>query len=409
MSGVVDARDRPRLVFMANTMYSSIVSGGEIHTLNLTARAVEAGFRVHFFTGHALKAELDRRHLPATVTLTDEGIMPARDFTTLAGQFRLLANFHGRYRGALRRLDGIGPEDIVYAATDFWWDSVPVARCCARRKIMYVGMDCPSLREIVFKSRPDVRTSRIASVHYWLTQHLTIQLFRRCPNKRVLYAHENQRARLRGFGFGENELMPVLNGVDLKAPAAVPEQQKVYDVAWVGRAHKQKGIEDLVDTLAFLAANLETFRAILVGDLRPALGPQIAARGLERHVEFSGYMPEAEKFRLLKSSRVFLMPSRYESWGIVIGEALASRVPVVAYELAAYRPVFGELLRYVPAFDAGAFREAALDEVRRARAGEKRLNEDVLTRFIRENSWEAVGDRFLSAVRSFDEGPAAPR
>jgi glycosyltransferase involved in cell wall biosynthesis len=117
-------------------------------------------------------------------------------------------------------------------------------------------------------------------------------------------------------------------------------------------------------------------------------------------VEFSGYVSESEKFRLLKSSRVFLMPSRYESWGIVIGEALAIGLPVVAYELEAYRPVFGELLRYVPAFDVEAFKHAAADEIQKSRVGEHWLDQAKLARFIRENSWEAVGQRFIDTIKS---------
>jgi glycosyltransferase involved in cell wall biosynthesis len=229
---------------------------------------------------------------------------------------------------------------------------------------------------------------------------MALQLFRHCRQKRLIYTHGNQKPRLLRMGYREEDLVFVSNGVDLKQPAAVPEQKKMYDAAWVGRVHKQKGIDDLVATLAFLSATIKDFRAIMIGDLQKMLAPQIAAAGLAERVEFSGYVSEAEKFRLLKSSRVFLMPSRYESWGIVIGEALATGLPVVAYELEAYRPVFGELLRYAPAFDLEAFKHAAADEILKCRAGEKRLDQAKLSRFIQENSWEAVGERFLGAIRS---------
>src|SRR5581483_9841622 len=391
---------KPRLVFVANTMYSNIVSGGEIHTCNLTASAIAAGYQVHFFTGHAMKAELQRRALPVTITVTDQRIMTPRDFGTLGGQLSLLVDYSRRLRGSLPQLAEIRPDDVVYSATDFWWDIIPVLRSPAVRKIMYLGMDCPTFWEIVFKTQPDVKSIRLPSVHYWLTQQMALRRFRHWPQKRLIYTHYNQKPRLVRMGYREEDLVFVSNGVDLKQPAAVPDQKKVYDAAWVGRVHKQKGIEDLIATLVFLSREIKDFRAILVGDLKKMLAPQVTAAGLEANVEFSGYVAEAEKFRLLKSSRLFLMPSRYESWGIVIGEALATGLPVVAYELDAYRPVFGDLLTYVPAFDLEAFKRAAADEIGKARAGEKTLDPAKLARFIEENSWDAVGQRFLGAVQS---------
>ena len=391
---------KPRLVFVANTMYSNIVSGGEIHTVNLTASAIAAGYSVHFLTGHALKAELERRSLPVSISVTDKQIMAPRDFGSLPGQLSLLVDYSRRLRGTLPRLDEIGAGDVVYSATDFWWDIIPVLRSKARRKIMYLGMDCPTFGEIVFKTRPDVKSIRLPSVHYWLTQHMALRLFRHCPRKRLIYTHFNQKPRLLKMGYREEDLVFVSNGVDLKQPAAVPAQKKVYDAAWVGRVHKQKGIDDLIATLGFLSREVRDFRAVMVGDLQKMLAPRIAAAGLSNQVEFSGYVSEAEKFRLLKSSRIFLMPSRYESWGIVVGEALATGLPVVAYELDAYRPVFGTLLRYVPAFDLESFQRAAADEILKARKGIDTVDHPQLARFIEENSWDAVGRRFLGAVRS---------
>ena len=170
-------------------MYSNIVSGGEIHTCNLTTSAIAAGYRVHFLTGHALKAELERRGLPVTITVTDKQIMAPRDFGTLPGQLSLLVDYSKRLRGTLPRLDEIGFDDVVYSATDFWWDIIPVLRSKAQRKILYLGMDCPTFGEIIIKHRPDVKSIRLPSLHYWLTQHMALRLFRHCPRKRLIYTH----------------------------------------------------------------------------------------------------------------------------------------------------------------------------------------------------------------------------
>jgi len=393
---------KPRLVFVANSMYSRTVSGGEVHNFNLVAGALAAGYKVHFVCGHALKVELDRRQIPATITLTDGGLLPTFDYSSLSEQFRLLGLYFRRLRASLKTLQEIRPEDVVYSTTEFWWDYVPAVRCSAKRKILYLGMDAPSLEEIILKSRPDVKAVRLPSLHYWMAQQFSLRGFRKLPNKRLIFAHENQSPRLLRMGYRPQDLVFVGNGVDLHQPRAVSEQEKIYDVVWVGRVHKQKGIEDLMTTLVHLAKRIPGFRAAMVGDLRQTLGPQVEAAGLGKVVEFSGYVSEAEKYRYLKSSRVFLMPSRYESWGIVVGEALASNLPVVAYDLECYRPVFGDLVRYVDCFDSEAYKRAAEDTVLKARAGQNVLDQHKLERFIQDNSWQKVGERFLEAVRSLE-------
>jgi hypothetical protein len=54
----------------------------------------------------------------------------------------------------------------------------------------------------------------------------------------------------------------------------------------------------------------------------------------------------------------------------------------------------------VPAFDVEAFKHAAADEIQKSRVGEHWLDQAKLARFIRENSWEAVGQRFIDTIKS---------
>ena len=169
---------------------------------------------------------------------------------------------------------------------------------------------------------------------------------------------------------------------------------------WIGRLHFQKGIEDLIETIRFLKESVTGFRVVLVGKLEAALRPRLESMGLGECVTWAGVVSEAEKFRLFKASRLFLMPSRYESWGIVIAEALVCRTPVVAYELDAYRPIFGDLVNYVPCFDLKRFQETAREQLLKARSGRVLLADRDISKFREEASWEAAGVRFLKALSS---------
>ncbi len=388
-----------RIVFLANCVYGDHVAGGDIHFFQMAAAALRAGYRLHFFGGQALKQHLAKQGLMVEQTCTDSKKLGWINMDSLRGQLRLLLNYLGRFGRTLTKLSEIQRDDIAYAVTDYWFDALPVIFSRARRKIMILGMDSPTLGEIIRRSRPDVTATRLNSIYYWLSQSLTMRLFRFCRCKRILYVHPAMTERLRRLGYREGEMFFVSNGFNLEVAEQVPEQQKKYDAMWIGRVHRQKGLEDLLQTLAHLANMVKDFRAVLVGKL-DELTPKLSALGLTKHVELPGLVSEQEKFRLFKASRILLMPSHYESWGIVIAEALSSGTPVVAYELEPYQPVFGNLVCYVRPFDVEAFKSAAAREIETSRAGGGGLDAAELERFKRDNSWQRAGERFLTAVRS---------
>jgi glycosyltransferase involved in cell wall biosynthesis len=392
---------RRRIVFLANCVYGDHVAGGDIHFFQMAAAAIEAGHQVHFFGGHALTKHLSERRIAAEQTCTDAATLGNIDMGSLRGQLRLFFNYLGRFWHALLHLSWIRREDTAYAVTDYWFDALPVILCRACRKMMILGMDAPTLGEIVRRQRPDVPPWRLNSIYYWLSQNLSLRLFRFCRRKRLLYVHPNMKARLRRLGYKESELVFVSNGFDLAVLERVPTPRKEFDVMWIGRPHQQKGIEDLLASLLFLSKCIRDFRAVLVGRLED-LAPRLAELDLTRSVRFTGLVSEPEKFHLFKASRVLLMPSHYESWGIVVAEALACGTPVVAYKLDAYPPIFGDLVRYVESFDVATFQRAAAEEIQKARAGADKLDAAQLDRFKAVNSWQAAGKRFLNAVEALE-------
>jgi glycosyltransferase involved in cell wall biosynthesis len=389
-----------KIYFFANGIFSDRISGGDIHFFHMAQAAMDAGYIVHFFGGHALEKQLRARFEKFELTLTDKS--PAKNFNanSFFGQLRLLFDYFRRLIGSLRQISKIKPDETAYAVNDYWFDVWPLLFCRAQKKLMILGMDAPTLREIVLRARADVTASRLNSVYYWLSQNFSLWFFQRLKNKKLFYVHPDMKLRLLKMDFRESEIVFISNGMNLKTAEQVPFQKKEFDVVWLGRVHRQKGIDDLLATLVFLSREIKNFRAVLVGRL-DELEPKLTELNLSGCVTLSGLVSEEEKFRLFKASRVFLMPSRQESWGIVVAEALACDVPVVAYDLPAYRPIFGGLIDYVPSFDFELFKKKSLETIEKARRGEIILNADELTKLKSEHSWAAAGRRFVSTLENF--------
>jgi glycosyltransferase involved in cell wall biosynthesis len=411
----------PRLHLITNGVFTTSIAGGDIHFLKLAEGAARAGYDLNFFGGQALKEVIEQHKLPGTVTLTDNTKMGRVNQGALGGQFAMFRDFFGRYRRTMAQLRVIKPEDYVYAVSDYWFDVLPAVKSAALRKLMVLHMEAPRLGQIIKRSRPDVDPMRLASLHYWASQEWSLRRFARsaglplgamkavkragqepgapaASRPHLFYLHPLMERRLDKLGVQPQERTLLSYGLEVGPTDAVPKQERVYDAVWIGRVHRQKGIDDLLSTLQHLAQRLTNFRAMFIGNVRDALAPEIEARRLTEHVEFSGFVSEEEKIRLFKASRVFLMPSKHEGSPRVIGESLIAGTPVVAYNIPNYRPLFGDFVRYARPFDLDKFQDAASREILRMRAGENYLDKMDLARFKQENSWETTQAKFLAAL-----------
>src|SRR5690242_29225 len=179
----------PRLVAFVNGIFADGIGGGDIYFYHIARAALDAGWPMHFFGGHAFEQYLKKQKLPLNLTLTDSRVGNLGNVTTLTGQFRLLWDFGRRLRGSLSQLNEVKAEDVAYAMSDYWFDTIPMIRCRARTKILYLGMIAPTFKQVLFKSRADVTSIRLPSLYYWLSQQLSLRWFRRVSNGVVTYSH----------------------------------------------------------------------------------------------------------------------------------------------------------------------------------------------------------------------------
>jgi glycosyltransferase involved in cell wall biosynthesis len=105
---------------------------------------------------------------------------------------------------------------------------------------------------------------------------------------------------------------------------------------FVGRLAPVKGVPILLEALASLLPARPDIKLTLVGDGpdRSALEQQAEALGISQSVEFLGYQSQAKVRQLLASTDVFVLPSFAEGVPVVLMEAMAAGVPVVATKIA---------------------------------------------------------------------------
>jgi len=113
-------------------------------------------------------------------------------------------------------------------------------------------------------------------------------------------------------------------------------------VGGLDRAHYFKGIPVLLRALADLTSH--PWRLTIVGDgnLRPYYEKLGAELNLTQRLEFTGKLAEADLIRAYQNSDLLILPSinSNEAFGLVVIEALACGVPVIASDLAGVRRVF---------------------------------------------------------------------
>jgi phosphatidylinositol alpha-mannosyltransferase len=162
---------------------------------------------------------------------------------------------------------------------------------------------------------------------------------------RAMAVSEPARAFVSRY-FPNFPMQVVPNGIDLGVykPGLAPIRHlrdENLNILFVGRLEKRKGLGDLLRAYRSIVERVPRSRLIIVGDgpLRGKVESYVTRHRLP-NVVLAGYVPESVKPRYYASADVFCAPATgAESFGIVLLEALASGLPVVATEVPGYMSV----------------------------------------------------------------------
>jgi glycosyltransferase involved in cell wall biosynthesis len=192
-------------------------------------------------------------------------------------------------------------------------------------------------------------------------------------------------AELASRGFRNTMLWPRGVDTDLFRPRADADLDLIRPIFLsVGRLAVEKNIE------AFLSLKLPGSK-LVVGD-GPARAT-LVARFPDAH--FLGALEGEALARVYSAADVFVFPSRTDTFGLVLLEALASGLPVAAYPVAGPRDVIGQAAVGVLSDD---LRVAALGALRTKRAD--------CRAFALRHSWRESARCFLGNIANAHAGEA---
>jgi glycosyltransferase involved in cell wall biosynthesis len=249
------------------------------------------------------------------------------------------------------------------------------------------------------------------------TVPITAALLRRVDRLTALSAIEIAEVeRQYGVAPGRQTLLPW--GADGDAEPRPPRDPATpLTVLCVGRLGRHKNQRLLIEAFAAALPQLRRpARLVLVGreeDAEADLRRQVAAGGLSDVVQFAGEVSDAELRAWYRRADLFALLSRYEAFGLVFIEAMASGTPVLTHRVGANSELLREGAVLVPAYD----RAAATGQLVRL------LNDDAARealgqrgrQYAQQYTWPPVLDRFtaiyqeaLAARRRRLRAPAVP-
>ena len=269
-----------------------------------------------------------------------------------------------RPRKSLERLIAEFQPTAVHIATEgpLGWSARAI---CIKRKMAFTTSFHTRFPEYVTARFPFVPEKAI----YRALRHF------HAPASAMMVATQTLEREMQGHGFNNLRIWSRGVDVDLFRPvpgASLPFERPIW--LYVGRVAVEK--------------NIESFLSVVLPGTKVVVGDGPARGSLERKypgTRFLGPKVGEELVRHYAASDVFVFPSKTDTFGLVILEALACGVPVAAYPVPGPLDVIGSAPVGVLDNDLAAACHSALG-----------LSREACRNYALSRSWRACTEQFLS-------------
>ena len=202
------------------------------------------------------------------------------------------------------------------------------------------------LNKIPFLGRFYIKEKRMAILHHlfgesiyletnilfgsyvYYTERLIPKFYRDIP---ITVVSESTKEDLIRMGLSAKNIEVIYNGVDINR---YQFSSKLYDrptIVCLGRMKRYKRMDILIEGLSGVVERIPSLQVLFLGsgDYLPVLKKLAIDRGLEKIIEFKGFVPGDEKREILSKSWISVNTSPKEGWGLTSMEAQASGTPSI--------------------------------------------------------------------------------
>lgn len=224
---------------------------------------------------------------------------------------------------------------------------------------------------------PVVFGPRASRVGWWIESVLCPRLYRRTQYVAV---SETTKAELVELGVDGSRIRVLYNGLEPLPGNRTPvPRSDTPRLCVLGRLVPHKRVELAFAALALLRGEFPELRLGVIGHgwWEEELRASAAGHGVADLVDFTGFVTEEQKHRLLDEAWGMVLPSLKEGWGIAAVEAAQHGVPTVAFR------------------EAGGLAEAVLDCLTGLLVDGRGLDDDALAAALARAAGALLRDRVL--------------
>jgi len=376
------------VLFIANGITSEhktqVIGGGEVRFIEIAKRWKDKGISIQVMTTQAGAELCKKLGLNAEFYIISSG---ANTFSDYVKTF-----LRSRFWSRTKWFNG-----VLYSSTEHFYDCAPAFKL---RKTSPLWVAVVHWIAPLFRRRAGI----VSSLVFYINQKTGLRYIRKRADL-ILAVSSVVGRKLKDMGFN-SRVKAVKCGVDYHKIREIATQkaEKRYHAIYMKRFYPTKGIFDAIEIWKRVVDEKKDARLLLVGfspeSILGKVSSMIKEYALGDNITVMKPVYDFKrKILLLRLSKMLILPSYEENWGIVIGEALASGIPVVAYDLPDIRPIWKDNVIWVPVGDKKTFAREVLrligDDALREKIGRKGVD------YMKDYSWDAIADRELRIIQDY--------